>query len=140
MIEQTISMERLEETINVFGSFDENIRLIEQEFQVSVVSRDGELKISGEAEQVLYAVKAIEALLTLAGKGENITAQNVRYILQLVRAGQESKVAELAGDVLCVTAKGKPIKPKTIGQKRYVEAIRDNIITLGIGPAGTGKT
>ena len=140
MIEQTISMERLEETINVFGSFDENIRLIEQEFEVNVVSRDGELKISGEAENVLYAVKAIEALLSLAGKGENITAQNVRYILQLVRAGQESKVAELAGDVLCVTAKGKPIKPKTIGQKKYVEAIRDNIVTLGIGPAGTGKT
>ncbi len=140
MIEQTISMERLEETINIFGSFDENIRMIEQEFQVTVVSRDGELKISGEAENVLYAVKAIEALLTLAGKGEAITAQNVRYILQLVKAGQESKVAELAGDVLCVTAKGKPIKPKTIGQKHYVEAIQKNTVTLGIGPAGTGKT
>ena len=140
MIEQTISMERLEETINIFGSFDENIRMIEQEFQVTVVSRDGELKISGEAENVLYAVKAIEALLTLAGKGEAITAQNVRYILQLVKAGQESKVAELAGDVLCVTAKGKPIKPKTIGQKHYVEAIKKNTVTLGIGPAGTGKT
>ncbi len=140
MIEQTISMERLEETINIFGSFDENIRMIEQEFQVTVVSRDGELKISGEAENVLYAVKAIEALLTLAGKGEAITVQNVRYILQLVKAGQESKVAELAGDVLCVTAKGKPIKPKTIGQKHYVEAIKKNTVTLGIGPAGTGKT
>ncbi len=140
MIEQTISIERLEETINVFGSFDENIRLIESELNVSVVSRDGELKISGDAENVLFAVKAVEALLALAGRGESITEQNVRYILQLVRAGQEAKVEELAGDVLCVTAKGKPIKPKTIGQKKYVDAIGDNVVTLGVGPAGTGKT
>ncbi|MCI8594767.1 MAG: PhoH family protein [Oscillospiraceae bacterium] len=140
MIEQTISIERLEETINVFGSFDENIRLIESELNVSVVSRDGELKISGDAENVLFAVKAVEALLALAGRGESITEQHVRYILQLVRAGQEAKVEELAGDVLCVTAKGKPIKPKTIGQKKYVDAIGDNVVTLGVGPAGTGKT
>lgn len=140
MIEQTINVERLEEAAALFGSFDENIRIIERELDVSVVNRDGSLKVSGEAEAVMYAVKAIQGLLELAGRGEPINEQNVRYILQLVKAGQEDKIGQMARDVLCVTAKGKPIKPKTLGQKRYVDAIKENTITLGIGPAGTGKT
>ena len=140
MIEQTISIERIEDVIDIFGSFDENIKLIEHELDVSVVSRDDQLKISGEAENVLYAVKAVQGLLGLAGRKETITEQNVRYTINLVRAGNEDKIGTLAKDVLCVTAKGKPIKPKTLGQKRYVDAIKKNTITLGIGPAGTGKT
>ena len=88
----------------------------------------------------MLAEKAINGLLTLAAKGENIDAQNVRYILKLVREGKETKIGELAGDVICITAKGKPIKPKTLGQKAYCDAIAKNTITLGIGPAGTGKT
>ncbi|WP_050624511.1 PhoH family protein [Clostridium phoceensis] len=141
MTEQSISLERLEETINVFGSFDENIRIIEGEMEVSVVSRDSMLKVSGEnAENVMYAVKAIEALMSLSSRGEAINEQNVRYIIQLVRSGNESQISQLAGDVLCVTAKGRPIKAKTLGQKKYVEAIKKNVVTLGIGPAGTGKT
>ena len=141
MTEQTISLERLEETINVFGSFDENIRIIEREMEVTVVSRDSMLKVAGEdPEGVMHAVKAIENLMTLASKGEVINEQNVRYIVQLVREGKESQIVQLAGDVICVTAKGKPIKAKTLGQKRYVEAIKNNVVTLGIGPAGTGKT
>ena len=140
MIEQSINMERLEEAAALFGSFDENIRIIERELDVSVVNRDGSLKVSGEAEAVMYAVKAIQGLLELSGRGEPINEQNVRYILQLVKAGQEDKIGQMARDVLCVTAKGKPIKPKTLGQKRYVDAIKENTITLGIGPAGTGKT
>ena len=140
MIEQTISMERMEEAVNLFGLFDENIRLIEQELHVSVVTRDSELKIAGEAEDVMHAVKAIEGLLSLSARGEAINEQNVRYIIELVRSGNEGRIADLAKDVLCVTAKGKPIKAKTIGQKRYVEAIKKNTITLGVGPAGTGKT
>lgn len=140
MIEQSISMERMEEAINIFGSFDENIRIIEHELSVTVVSRDGELKVSGEAENVIYAIKAVEGLMTLSSRGETINEQNVRYIISLVRTGNEGRIGELARDVLCVTAKGKPIKAKTIGQKRYVEAIKKNTITLGIGPAGTGKT
>ena len=140
MTEQTISWERLEDTISLFGSFDENIRLIEHELGVSVVSRDDQLKISGEAENVLYAVKAVQGLLGLAGRKETITEQNVRYIINLVKAGNEEHINDIARDVLCVTAKGKPIKPKTLGQKRYVDAIKKNTITLGIGPAGTGKT
>jgi phosphate starvation-inducible PhoH-like protein len=141
LIEQTISVERLEEAVNLFGSMDENMKLIEKELNVSVVSRDGELKISGEdGEQVIYAVKALEGLLKLIGRGETITEQNVRYILNLVKTGNEDKIGQFSADVLCVTAKGKPIKAKTLGQKRYVDAIRKNLVTLGIGPAGTGKT
>ena len=140
MIEQTISIERIEDVIDIFGSFDENITLIEHELDVSVVSRDDQLKISGEAENVLYAVKAVQGLLGRAGRTETITEQNVRYIINLVKAGNEEHINDIARDVLCVTAKGKPIKPKTLGQKRYVDAIKKNTITLGIGPAGTGKT
>jgi phosphate starvation-inducible PhoH-like protein len=140
MTEQVISIERMEQAINVFGSFDENIRIIEGELGVTVVSRDSDLKVTGEGEAVMYAVKAIQALLSLSARGEAINEQSVRYILQMVRTGNEDKLNQLAGDVLCVTAKGKPIKAKTIGQKRYVDAIKRNVVTLGIGPAGTGKT
>ena len=141
MIEQTISIERLEEAVNLFGSMDENVKLIEKDLDVMVVSRDGQLKVSGEdGEKVIYAVKALEGLLKLIGRGETITEQNVRYILGLVKTGNEDKIGQFSADVLCVTAKGKPIKAKTLGQKRYVDAIRKNLVTLGIGPAGTGKT
>ena len=140
MIEQTINIERMEDVVDVFGSFDENIKLVEHELNVTVVSRDNQLKVSGEAENVMHAVKAIEGLLGLAGRKETITEQNVRYIINLVKAGNESHINDIARDVLCVTAKGKPIKAKTLGQKRYVDAIKKNTITLGIGPAGTGKT
>ena len=141
MTEQTISVERIEQAVNLFGSLDENVKIIERDLGVSVVSRDGELKISGEdAEKVLYATKTIEGLLKLVSRGETVTEQNVRYVLNLVKAGHEDKVGQFSNDVLCVTAKGKPIKPKTLGQKRYVDAIRKNLVTLGIGPAGTGKT
>jgi len=140
LTEQTISIERMEDAVDIFGSFDENIKIVEHELSVAVVNRDGELKISGEAENVMYAVKAVQGLLTLAGRKESITEQNVRYIINLVRAGNEAHIDDIARDVLCVTAKGKPIKAKTLGQKRYVDAIKKNTITLGIGPAGTGKT
>ena len=140
MIEQTINIERMEDVVDVFGSFDENIKLVEHELDVTVVSRDDQLKVSGEAENVMHAVKAIEGLLGLAGRKETITEQNVRYIINLVKAGNEPHINDIARDVLCVTANGKPIKAKTLGQKRYVDAIKKNTITLGIGPAGTGKT
>ncbi len=140
MTEQTMSIDRMENVINVFGSFDENLRLIEAELDVRVTDRESELRITGEAENVMYAQRAIEGLMRLAAKGENIDGQNVRYVLGLVRAGQDDKIGELSRDVICVTAKGKPIKAKTLGQKRYVDAILKNTVTLGIGPAGTGKT
>jgi len=130
----------MEHVISVFGSFDQNLRIIETELSVKVLNRDDTIHICGEAENVMLAEKAINALLTLAAKGENIDAQNVRYILKLVSEGKETKINELASDVICVTAKGKPIKPKTLGQKNYCDAIEKNTVTLGIGPAGTGKT
>ncbi len=140
MIEQRMSIERMEEAINVFGSFDENIRLLEKELHVTVTNRDGELKVSGEAEEVSLAVRALKALLALSAKGEPIHEQNVRYVIGLARAGQEEKAAELAQDVVCITAKGRPVKAKTIGQRRYIESIQKNTVTIGVGPAGTGKT
>ena len=140
MIEQSISLERVEEAVNLFGHFDENIKIMEQELQITVVNRNSQLKISGEPENVMLGVKAVEGLLDLSARGETINVQNVRYIIELVRAGQSERISELARDVLCVTAKGKPIKAKTIGQKKYVEAIQKNTVTLGVGPAGTGKT
>ena len=139
-MEQRISLERLEQAVNIFGSFDENIRLLEQEFSVSVVNREGELRVTGEPEDTMLACKAVQALLTLSSRGEAIGEQNVRYVVNLVRAGKEEQIAELAGDVLCISAKGRPIKPKTIGQKEYIASVLKNTITIGVGPAGTGKT
>ena len=139
-MEQRISIERLEQAVNLFGSFDENIRLLEQEFSVTVVNRDGELRINGEPENVMPAAKAIQTLLTLSSRGEAIGEQNVRYVAGLVRAGKEAQITELTGDVLCISAKGRPIKPKTIGQKEYIKSVLQNTITIGVGPAGTGKT
>ena len=139
-MEQRISIERLEQAVNIFGSFDENMRLLEQEFGVSVVNRDGELRVDGEAENTMLACKAIQALLTLSTRGEAIGEQNVRYVIGLVRAGKESQISELTGDVLCISAKGRPVKPKTIGQKEYIKSVLHNTVTIGVGPAGTGKT
>jgi Phosphate starvation-inducible protein PhoH, predicted ATPase len=139
-LEQRISIERLEQAVNLFGSFDENIRLLEQEFSVTVVNRDGELRVDGEAEDTMLACKAIQALLTLSSKGEPIGEQNVRYVIGLVRAGKEEQIDQLTQDVLCITAKGRPVKPKTIGQKEYIKSVLSNTVTVGVGPAGTGKT
>ncbi len=130
----------MEQAVALFGNFDENIRLIEQQFAVSVLSRDSDLKISGEPEGVAKAIRAIEGLLQLINRGEQLNEQNVRYVLMLVNEGNDDELPALTGDSICITAKGRPIKPKTLGQKRYVEAIRDNTVVLGIGPAGTGKT
>ena len=139
-MEQRIEIERLEQAVNIFGSFDENIRLIEAEFGVIVTNRDGELRVNGEAEATMLAVKAINALLTLSSRGENIGEQTVRYVIGLARSGQEDRVGELTQDVICITAKGRPVKAKTIGQKRYVDSVLKNTVTIGVGPAGTGKT
>ena len=137
---QRISIERLEQAINLFGSFDENIRLIESEFHVTVANREGELRVNGEPEDTMLACKALSALLTLSNRGEAINEQNVRYVIGLARSGQEEKIGELTQDVICISAKGRPIKPKTIGQKEYVDSISQNTVTIGVGPAGTGKT
>ena len=140
MIEQLVNIDRMEHALALFGSFDENVRLIEQEYSVTVTCRGTEIKVFGDEEGVSLAVRAITGLLSLINKGESLTEQNIRYVMAMVSEGREDKVAALADDVVCITTTGKPIKAKTLGQKRYVEAIRDNTITIGVGPAGTGKT
>lgn len=140
MSEKTMSVDRLENIISVFGSFDENLRLIEDQLNVKITDRNSELNISGDEENVFYAERAINGLLSLASKGEAIDSRNVKYIIGLVKDGQDSKIGEISRDVVCISAKGKPIKAKTLGQKKYIDAIMNNTVTLGIGPAGTGKT
>ncbi|MBR3705313.1 MAG: PhoH family protein [Oscillospiraceae bacterium] len=140
MTERSIAVDRIENIISVFGSFDQNVHLIESELDVTITDRASELRISGEAENVMLAEKAVSGLLALAAKGETIDSQSVRYVLKLVREGKEAEIGSLAEDVICVTNKGKPVKAKTLGQQAYCDAIRNNTITLGIGPAGTGKT
>ena len=135
-----MQIEQTELLMAVFGAFDENIKQIERELNVSVISRGTELKITGEDEGVSIAARAITALLAMAGRGESIGTQTVQYVIGLAKDGRESEVHTMSRDVLCITAKGKPIKAKTLGQKKYMEAIRKNTIVMGVGPAGTGKT
>ena len=139
-MEKLINAERIEQIITVFGNFDENVKRVEQTFDVHVTNRGTELKVSGEPEAAEKASKAIEGLLSLAAKGETIDEQKVRYLIDLVKSGNEEQIGEMAKDVVCITAKGKPIKAKTLGQQRYMKAILKNTITIGVGPAGTGKT
>jgi len=140
MGEKTMSVDRLENIISVFGSFDENLRLIEGELGVRITDRNSELNISGGEESVFYAERAINGLLVLAAKGEPIDARSVRYMIGLVKEGHDDKIGEITRDIICISAKGKPIKAKTLGQKKYIDAIMKNTVTLSIGPAGTGKT
>ncbi len=139
-MEQLINVDRMEQAVALFGNFDENIRLLEQQYHVAILSRDSDIKVSGEPEDVMHATRAIHGLLQLISRGEQLTEQNVRYVMMLVNEGAEQELPALSGDSICITSKGRPVKPKTLGQKAYVEAIRNNTIVLGIGPAGTGKT
>ena len=140
LIERSVNAERVEDLISVFGSFDENIRRIEDALCVSIVNRGTELKVSGDEEAADKAVRTLEGLLSLAAKGETIDEQRVRYLITLVKEGNDAQVAQMAKDVVCITAKGKPIKAKTVGQQTYMKAIQKNTVTIGVGPAGTGKT
>ncbi|MGI6088426.1 MAG: PhoH family protein [Bilifractor porci] len=125
---------------NVFGQFDQNVKKIERTLQVTFVSRDGSLKITGPEGNVRQAKECLEQLVELSRRGNEITEQNVNYILSLAMEHNTQAVVELDGDYICHTVSGRPVKPKTLGQKRYVDAIRQHMITFGIGPAGTGKT
>ena len=139
-IERIVSAERVEDLMAIFGSFDENIRRIEEALSVTIVNRGNELKVSGDEEMADKAVRTLGGLLTLAAKGETIDEQRVRYLITLVNEGNDDQVAQMAKDVVCITAKGKPIKAKTVGQQTYMKAIMKNTVTIGVGPAGTGKT
>ena len=140
MIERMVNVERVEDLIAVFGSFDENIRRIEDALEVKIVNRGNELKVVGDEEAADKAVRTLEGLLTIAARGESIDEQRVRYLITLVKEGNDDQVSRIAKDVVCISAKGKPIKAKTVGQQNYMKAIQANTITIGVGPAGTGKT
>ncbi|MBE6781460.1 MAG: phosphate starvation-inducible protein PhoH [Ruminococcaceae bacterium] len=141
MMEQIINIDRMEDIISLFGSFDENIKKIEQKYSVKISSHGSYVRIKGDPDDVQKAVRATNSLLTLISKGEVITDQNIDYVFSLVSDGDEHQISRLTdSDCVCVTSKGKPVKPKTLGQKRYLEAIKNNTITIGVGPAGTGKT
>ena len=140
VVERIVNAERLEDLIAVFGSFDENIKRIEDALSVHVVNRGTDLRVSGDEEMVDKAVRTLEGLLALASKGETIDEQRVRYLITLVQEGNDEMVQKMAKDVVCITAKGKPIKAKTVGQQTYMKAIMKNTVTIGVGPAGTGKT
>ena len=139
-IERIVNAERVEDLISVFGSFDENIKRIEDAWGVSITNRGNDLKITGDEESADKAVRTLNGLLALAAKGEVIDEQRVRYLITLVSEGNDEQVTQMAKDVVCITAKGKPIKAKTVGQQNYMRAISKNTITIGVGPAGTGKT
>lgn len=141
MFEHTVDIERIEQIIGLFGNFDENIKRIEKKYGVTVTSHGSQIKVKGEVDAVTSACRTIEGLITMINKGEQITDQNIEYVASLVEDGNDGKIAEITdADCICITSKGKPVKPKTLGQRQYVENIKNNTITIGVGPAGTGKT
>ncbi len=140
MYEQIINIDRMEDAVGLFGSFDENVRMLEKEYAVSIINRGSVLKLSGEPENVARAAKALEGLLMLINKGEELNEQNVRYCISLVNEGNEDKLPALSTDCICITMSGKPVKAKTLGQKNYVDQISAHTVVFGVGPAGTGKT
>lgn len=141
MFEQTVDIERIEQIINLFGNFDENIKRIEKKYKVSITSQGSQIRVRGDVTDVMSAVRTIEGLLVMINKGEQITDQSIEYVSGLVEDGEDDRITAVTdADCICITSKGKPVKPKTIGQRQYAEAIKKNTITIGVGPAGTGKT
>ena len=140
MAERVVELDSMELAVAIFGNCDQNIRMLENEFHVTAVCRGSQLKLVGEPEGVTGAAQAIDGMLTLLQNHTPLEEQTVRYCISLARAGEEKRVQELTEDFVAVTAKGRPVRPKTLGQKEYLRAIRDHSITFGVGPAGTGKT
>lgn len=141
MFEQTVDIERIEQIINLFGNFDENIKRIEKKYRVSITSHGSQIRVRGDVTDVMNAVRTIEGLLVMINNGEQITDQSIDYVSGLVEDGEDDRITAVTdADCICITSKGRPVKPKTIGQRQYAEAIKKNTITIGVGPAGTGKT
>lgn len=138
--EESLKVQNINSTISLFGKFDENIRMIEKEFCVNILNRNDEIKINGDAQGVDKSLKVILKLLEILDKGEEITTQTVSYNIELAKDNKEEDINDIIGDVICVTSKGKQIRSKTSGQKKYVESMKKNDVVFGIGPAGTGKT
>lgn len=140
MAEKCVCINNIDCIHAIFGNYDENINIIQKEYNVSVYSRDGDIKVNGAEPNADAACAVISALEKMYNNGETITEQSVRYTISSVNDGTQMQLEGLYSDCICVTFTGKPVKPKTIGQKKYVDSIRNNTIVFGIGPAGTGKT
>ena len=140
MPETVLEIDDTDRIADIFGAFDVNAQRLEKEFDVEIYSRDGQIRLSGGEENVRLARLAISYLERLSALSGHITEQNVEYAIRVVREGTVGDAEKLIGDTICITAKGRPIKPKTIGQKGFIECIKQHTITFGIGPAGTGKT
>ncbi len=126
---------------NIFGQFDKNIKAIEKGMNISFILRDDEIKVIGDKDRVEHGKIVVDELLSLSKKGNVITTQDVNYIMSIEQEKIESHdVSEARGEIICHTTTGKPVAPKTLGQKKYVDAITNNMIVFGVGPAGTGKT
>lgn len=138
-MERLIYFENLSDMMSVFGSSDSNLKVIENMMNVSVIVRGSEVKLKGEAEEVNNAEKLIGMLIDMAQSGEDINKQNIVYLADLITHGKD-EILDLPSGYICLNASGAPIKAKTLGQKKYTEAIQKNGITFGVGPAGTGKT
>ena len=140
MADKIINVENTEQIQNLFGPYDENINVLQRQYGVVVISRGTEIKVSGSEENVNNACEAIESLMKISNTGEKLTGQTIRYVASMVSDGEGQQIQELVGDGICVTAAGKIVRPRTVGQKKYTDGIKKNTIVMGIGPAGTGKT
>lgn len=140
MAEKIVTVESNEQLSALFGQLDGNVANIKKQYDVNIVSRDGNIKVIGDEPSATDAAKAVEALLKMSGRGQPLSEQAIRYVTSMVADGIEQQLEELGGDGVCMTSSGKIVRPRTVGQKRYLDSIKNNTIVLGIGPAGTGKT
>ncbi len=140
IFEKRVKVEDNDFIMELYGNLDENIKIIEKEFGVDIVSRQGEIRIIGQEPNISIAEKLISKLIEMIKSEGRLTKQRIRYAIQLIYEGNEDKIKELLDETICITASGKSIKPKTLGQKRYINAIKENDVVFCIGPAGTGKT
>ncbi|MDE6592099.1 MAG: PhoH family protein [Oscillospiraceae bacterium] len=140
MAEAVVNVSSIESVIALFGKFDENLNLIQKQYQAAVLARGNDIRISGDEENVKKAEAAVRALAEMADRGEQITEQNLRYIFAMVEENALEEAVKLTDGGICVTAGGKVVRAKTLGQKKYVDAIKNNTVVMGVGPAGTGKT
>lgn len=140
MAEVIIKVDNIEQAISLFGNYDENINILQKQYNVTILNRGNDIRISGGEDEVNKAKAAVNTLIDMINKGETISEQNIRYVNSMVNEGTEKEIVQLSDGGICVTTSGKVVKAKTLGQKKYVDAIAKNTIVMGVGPAGTGKT
>ena len=140
MVEKKFSFDNKNKGVSLFGSHDKNIKLLEKTYDVKVFTRNGEIQIKGENKNVIFAAKALEAMINVVDTAQELDEQKIRYIFDLVSKGKEAQFSLVGSDIVTITATGKQVRGKTLGQKKYIELMRENTVVFSIGPAGTGKT